>query len=329
MADLIDRLDKNAKRAMEVAEKFGEIVGWVSRTSPSLISEEGGEVVFDVEPEIYFSFPLELASSGSYLAVVDIKTQNIISLRVVSVERRDVLAELNIPELSMSPPGRDIYGLLTRARIRAKPLLSYDPFNDVVSAANYVVEPQSPVIRPKDEKVIQRLLGLPSSGVFIGYPTVGDKPIFDLRAPLFLPLKAFYQHVLVLGTTGSGKTTMLKNLISAMSSGYRINNDKPSIIIMDPNRDYVTLPLKPLYSYMEGLDVELEKKMIENSSKNISPPKGIVLLIPITSNVLERLDIRDTKWAKAIMMIANDYFSSTYSALAEKLGWKINILELT
>ncbi len=324
---LVTSLEKRVKRAVEIAEKHGEIIGWVSRTSPSVISEEGGVVVFDVEPEVYFGVFHELASAGSYLAVVDIKTLNIVSLRVVNVERRDVLAELDLPDLSVSSPQRDVYGLLTRTRIRAKPLLSYDPINDVVSTANYVIEPQSPVIRPLSERVIQRILGLPTNGVFIGYPTVGDRPVFDLKAHLFIPMKAFYQHVLVLGTTGSGKTTLLKNIVSSITSGYNIGGNKVSVIIMDPNRDYVTLPLKPRYEYGEGLDIELERKMIESTTGHVERPRGLVLIIPITAMLLEKLGIKDTTWAKALMMVADEYFNSTYLAIADRLGWDVEVLD--
>ena len=325
--ELIGSLEEKARKAREIAEEYGEIIGWVSRTSPSIISEEGGIVVFDIDPEIYFGFFEELGSAGSYLAVVDIKSLNIVSLRIISVERRDILAELDLPDLSVSSPGKDLYGLLTRTRVKAKPLLSYDPFNDVVSIANYVIEPQSPVIRPLNEKVIQKILGLPTSGVFIGYPTVGDKPIFDLKAHLFIPLKAYYQHMIVLGTTGSGKTTLLKNMISSLASGYKLSDNRISLVVMDPNRDYVTLPLKPHYEFSEGLDVELEEKMISNIKGRVDKPNGLVLIIPITSMVLERLNVKDTSWAKALMDIADEYFESTYKSIAEKMGWKTSIID--
>ncbi len=322
IGELKERIDK----AREIAERYGEIIGWVSRTSPSLISEEGGIVVFEVEPEIYFASFNELARAGSYLAVVDIKTLHIVSLRIMGIERRDVLAELDLPDLSIGSPRRDVYGLLTRTRIRAKPLLSYDPSRDVVEVANYVIEPQSPVIKPHDERIIQRILGLPENGVFLGYATIGDRPFFDYKVPVFLPVKTFYQHVLILGTTGSGKTTLLKNMISSIHCSYRFNQGKISIIIMDPNRDYVTLPLKPKWEFASGVDVNVEKAMLDKVASKVVRPRGLVLIIPVTSYVLARLGIEES-WAKALMLIANDYFESTYASIAERLGWRISIVE--
>ncbi|MCC6025078.1 MAG: AAA family ATPase, partial [Desulfurococcaceae archaeon] len=87
-------LEEKARRAIELASSIGEIVGYVSRTSPSLIDEEGGYVVFDVDPVTYFQNFESLMQANSYLGVVDIKTLNLVSLKVVSVERKDILAEL-------------------------------------------------------------------------------------------------------------------------------------------------------------------------------------------------------------------------------------------
>ncbi|MCD6196041.1 MAG: AAA family ATPase, partial [Staphylothermus sp.] len=117
MDDLITTLYEKQQRAIETARKYGEIIGWVSRTSPSSITEEGGLIVFDVEPAIYFKNFLEIASAGSYLAVVDIKTGHIISMRVLSVERKDILAELDIPDMYIGIPEKEVSGLLTRTRI--------------------------------------------------------------------------------------------------------------------------------------------------------------------------------------------------------------------
>ncbi len=326
MDDLITTLYEKQQRAIKTAKKYGEIIGWVSRTSPSSITEEGGLVVFDVEPAIYFKNFLEIASAGSYLAVVDIKTGHIISMRVLSVERKDILAELDIPDMYIGVPEKEVSGLLTRTRIKAKPLLAYDPVTDTVSIANYVIEPQSPVIKPLNTYIIQKILGLPTNGVFLGYVTVGDNPIFESKATLFLPLKAFYQHIIVLGTTGSGKTTLLKNMIASITSRYNIDEHNVSIIIIDPNRDYTSLPLKPLWSY-SGLDIDLETKMIKNAVEHVKKPQGLVIILPITNYLINEICGKFT-WAKALKKIAEQYFEATYGSVASRLGWDIKIDKL-
>lgn len=322
---ILDELERKFKEAYKIAEKYGKVIGWVSRTSPSSISEEGGLVIFDVEPSIYFRDFNEIASPGSYLAVIDIKTLHIISLSIISVERRDVLAELDLPEMYVAIPNREVSGLLTRTRVKAKPLLEYDPYTDTVSVANYVIEPQSPVVKLEDPHIIRKILGLPDNGVFLGYVTIGDKPVFDAKASLFLPLKTFYQHMIILGTTGSGKTTLLKNMIVSISSLSR--NEMISLLIIDPNRDYLTLPLRPTWDFI-SVDRELELKMIQESEKIVKRPQGLVIILPITRFILE--EYRDTplNWAKALKLISEEYVKTTYYPIASRYGWEININDI-
>lgn len=321
--DLYMHVNELLRKAEKIASEHGIIVGRVSRQSPSSVNEEGGILVFDVDPEVYFSNYLDLAQSGGYLAVVDIKTGDIVSLRIIEVERKDVLSELQLPDFTLSLPLPEPTGLLTRTRIKAKPLLAYNPENGVVLAANYVVEPQSPIIKPLKSETVQRILGLPTEGVFIGYVTVGETPVFNGLTPLFIPVKAFYQHILVLGTTGSGKTTLLKNLVTSMYSRYRYEGETPTIIIMDPNKDYVHLPLKPLWERTPGINWDLEIDLVQNISNHVSKPDGIIIILPITQYVVERLiGQNETTWVKALIIIAQDYFDTVYKGVIEKINAK-------
>ncbi|MEM0380459.1 MAG: DUF87 domain-containing protein [Desulfurococcaceae archaeon] len=327
MENIIKELEEKFEKAYRLANEYGEIIGWVSRTSPSSISEEGGLVIFDVEPAIYFKDFIEIASPGSYLAVVDIKTCHIISLNIVSVERRDLLAELDLSDMYISVPNREVSGLLTRTRIKAKPLLAYDTSTDSVFIANYVIEPQSPVIRLKSSRIISKILGLPDNGLFIGYVTTGDRPIFDSKAILYLPLKALYQHVLVLGTTGSGKTTLLKNMISSINNNNSSNRGNITLLIMDPNKDYLTLFLKPTWDF-STLDSDLEKKMIENISSIISKTNGLTIILPLTKYSINNIINTEKNWAKTLKMIAEEYIKTTYIPIAEKYGWIIDLVNI-
>jgi len=327
--DMLASINEKMQQAIEIARKYGEIIGWVSRTSPSSISEEGGLIVFDVEPHIYFEKFSEIASTGNFLAVVDIKTLSITSIRIVKVERRDIIAELNLPDLTISMPGREPAGLLTKTRIYGKPLLTYNVETGVVETANIVLEPQSPVIMPRDPIIIQKILGLPTKGVFIGYVTTGDRPIFHASVPIYIPLKTFYQHTLILGTTGSGKTTLIKNMISAFSSHYNFDELKTSLLIMDPNRDYVTLPLKPTWQFYEGIDRELEEEMLRKTIKNVKRPKGLVIILPITKYLVNRLVPGEhVSWPKLLKIIAEEYYETTYLPIADKMGWDSRVEEI-
>lgn len=324
---ILKELEDRVQAAIKIASKFGEIVGYVSRTSPSMINEEGGYVVFDVDPITYFANFHVLAQAGSHLGVVDIKTLNLVSLRITSVERRDVLAELDLPDMYFTLPHTEVSGLLTKTRIKAKPLLAFNTETGEVVASNFVIEPQSPVILLKDPVAIQAVLGLPTEGVFTGYVTIGDNPAFKGGAPLFIPLKAFYQHILVVGTTGSGKTTLLKNIIASIASGYRLPDSKISVVIIDPNKDYVTLPLKPPWRVRAGAPSE-EVEIAERTLENIKSLSGVVIVLPVTRGVVEQYVERSETWARVLKMLVEDYVESIIAPIARRFGWTFKILEL-
>lgn len=325
--DVLKSLEEKLQVAIKVAESLGDIVGYVSRTSPSLVSEEGGYVVFDVDPVVYFQNFLSLAQAGSILGVVDLKTLNIVSLKVISVERRDILAELDLPDVYLPVPHAEASGLLTKTRIKAKPLLAYNLESGEVLAANYVIEPQSPVILLKDPEIIQKILGLPTEGVFLGYATIGDTPAFGGNAPLFLPLKAFYQHILVLGTTGSGKTTLLKNMVASIHCGYKLSGERVSVVVFDPNKDYVTVPLKPLWSVMGNLPEE-ELTLASRTLRHLAGVKGLTVLLPITRNVVEEHAERDGNWARVLKAVSEEYLNGFLKPVASKFNWDYEVVEV-
>lgn len=322
--ELLRSLEDKLQAAVKVASSLGEIVGYVSRTSPSFINEEGGYVVFDVDPVVYFQNFLSLAQAGSILGVVDIKSLNMVSLKVLSVERRDVLAELDLPDMYLPMPHAEASGLLTKTRIKAKPLLAYNLENSEVLAANYVIEPQSPVVLLKNPFIIQKIMGLPSEGVFIGYATIGDTPAFGGNAVLFLPLRAFYQHILVLGTTGSGKTTLLKNMIASIYCGYKLNGERASIVVFDPNKDYVTMPLKPLWSVAASVPEE-ELKLAEKTRENVKDIGGVVIVLPITRNVVEEHAEKAENWARVLKSISVEYLNSVLRPIVSRFKWNYEI----
>jgi DNA helicase HerA-like ATPase len=320
-------LEERLNDAIKLANKLGRIVGYVSRTSPSYIDEEGGYVVFDVDPVVYFENYDLIAQAGSLLGVVDIKTLNVISLKVVSVERRDVLAELDLPDMYFPIPHAEASGLLTKTRIKAKPLLAYDTKTGEVRVANIVIEPQSPVVLLTDPEVIQRVLGLPTEGVFLGYSTVGDTPLFGGNAPLLLPLKAFYQHILVLGTTGSGKTTLLKNMIASMHSGYKLIGERPSIVVFDPNKDYVTIPLEPPWLFTGGVS-EDESRLAKKVLDQINKLDGVVIILPVTRSVVDEYIDKYESWARILKAIAEDYIKGVINPIISRFGWGGEIAEI-
>lgn len=76
-----------------------------------------------------------------------------------------------------------------------------------------------------------------------------------------------------------------------------------------------------------GLDVELEKMMIEHVKGKVEYPKGLVVLVPITRDVIESNNLDELSWAKALMEIGKRYFEETYGTIADRMGWKIRIID--
>ncbi len=309
------------EKALKSASEYGEIVGFVSRFTPSRVDESSPLIQFDVDPYQYFLKFDSIAATGTYLAVIDVKSGHVISLRVKGVERRDIMAEIGVPDSSGLTPKLDASGLITRARVKAEPLLAWNPETDEIKAATCVIEPQSPVIKPKPE-VLEKILGLPSEGVVLGSLTMAEEVVEG--AKVRLPLKAFYQHILVLGTTGSGKTTFMKNLIVSLLNmkEYSIKpfNMKPTVIVIDSTRDYVHMMLDRLWEETPNINLEHETKLARTIYGDIEPPSKVTVIVPVTKILIGKLHeysknkgitIRDS--ITAFEMLARYYFEVTYS----------------
>ena len=285
-AEIKSKLEK----ALSIASKYGKIIGFVSRFTPSRISDEGPILQFDVDPYEYFINHECVASAGNFLAVVDIKTCEIVSLRIKGIERKDVMAEARVPEAMGLKPKIDASGLITKARIYAEPLLAWNPETNEVKAVTYVIEPQSPVIKPKSE-VLEKIIGLPNEGVVLGALTVNEVNFEYVKVKL--PLRAFYQHILVLGTTGSGKTTFLKNLIISLlnAKDYKIDESlKPTVIVIDSTKDYLHTILEPKWEVIDPYLRKVEENLalyLMNGSWNV--PQEITIILPITKYLISEL----------------------------------------
>lgn len=318
----IEAKDK-LEEALKKAKRYGKIVGYVSRFAPSRIGSEGSLVQFEVEPLEYFRSHEDVSIAGAYLAAVDVKTGEIVSLRIKSVERRDVMSELGVPEAIALQARLDASGLITRAKVTAEPLLSWNPERDEVKAATYVIEPQSPIIKP-NPKVFEKILGLPMEGVIVGLLAVGERP---LKVKIKLPLHALYQHVLVLGTTGAGKTTFIKNLIYALLSELDFNveeNNKPTTIVLDSTRDYVHIVLENVWK--QEPNMEQEKELAGTLFGNVKGINDAIIIIPITKQLVENLR-KYGIMVKAKLNYIEDYLAllgeyyvkTTYENIIEKI----------
>jgi len=259
-----DLIKEKIVYAREKAKRIGEILGYVSRKSPSRISGEESLTVIEVDPLTYYSKG-NLLGVGNYLIAVDIRTGKAVGLRIVSLQRSDIASTIESLQPLMLEQDED--GLITNALIYADTLLDEDglPFTSPI-------EPQSPVVSPANPELLAKVVGLPNEGVPLGVLHTGSHPVSGGRVILKLPKNEFFKHLFIMGTTGSGKTTFVKNLIYAV----RLSWVKSKVLIIDAAGDYAQMVLPPLRK-PKGIEAYMSnfKQYLENY------PSDIVVLLPL------------------------------------------------
>lgn len=234
MGSPVSRISSLISDAYSKASSLGVLVGYVSRRAFSSSSDSFSRVYVEVAPQVYYEH-LNAFDVGNYLVAVDIRTVKAVGLRVTSIRRSDVASDLQTPlsvSLGVSPEG-----LLAPIIVETDPLLDE-------AGLPYMspVEPQSPVTVPRDPGLVSRVAGLPEDGVVLGHLHTGAVPVAGGDIPVRLPLREFFKHVLVIGTTGSGKTTFVKNAVWYLST----HNPEVLILIVDAAGDYAQVVLPPV-----------------------------------------------------------------------------------
>ncbi len=270
IADIEKDVKTRLEKAKEIAEKFGNIIGFVTRVEPVEITIDKRFISIEIPGISYLNNELNI---GDFIGIITTTRHRLILGRVVGIERRHILAEAGVkpsPDiLDIVEPG-DISGLLTPAKVKVELITECEDFDHCDPSTVYTpIDPASPVIKP-NSRYIARLLGLPENGILLGKLFVGGREIdIDVKIPEY----ALHEHILVVGTTGSGKTVLLKNI--ALSSVYEIEN--VSVIIFDLQGDYLHLALPPkdskniVYKPIDRLTVvfPITKKFLRDYSKKI------------------------------------------------------------
>jgi len=306
--ETLRRLNENLAKAREIAEMIGTRVGFVSPYEGSAT----GRVKVILETPEYLKSKKLVAKPGSILAAIDIGTLDVISLRVSEVTREDFFSQFGRGEsLTPHPVKHDVKGLLARPQVLAEPLLAFEYSNGELKGgkvADYVIEPHSPVVLPKPEYV-ETLLGVKGE-VVLGALTVGDEAleIHGSVAKASLPLSEVFYHMFVVGTTGSGKTSFVKNMIkSLLTQGV-------AVVCIDDNGDYVQTVFDPKW---EGLSEEEQAREEEFARKVYGKVKGlnyVRVILPVTRYIVEEKSIRSPR------DLAEVYYDLYLSKICEKIG---------
>lgn len=125
--------------------------------------------------------------------------------------------------------------------------------------ADRIPKPNTPILPVFDKEMVQIGLNIPKEGIFLGHLSVGGELVKTHSKP---PTVAYYlrndyssgdplifRHMLVCGSTGTGKTFLTKNILRQFeteSSRYRQRSDHgiqnmPCLVIMDPQDEYSQL----------------------------------------------------------------------------------------
>jgi len=131
--------------------------------------------------------------------------------------------------------------------------------------------------------------------------------------------------MLVIGTTGTGKTTLLKNLIFDI---VRKGSDAgiSSILVLDRNRDFLFALFKPNWRLPEKLleaENELAKAVYQVDYAKL---RGIdfAILLPVTTSMVSELSGK----AGNIINLAKGYIERTFGMIAQRLGAEVSVSDL-
>lgn len=323
--------------AQEVVKEWcAQHVGCVEHRQPSTANIEGTTVLVRVDEEAFRDVLAEDPSRlsltmgvGAWLGVIDLKDpRSIVLCRVVESHRQEAFSAIaGQREIPFSAREFDPKSLATSPTLALEPTIAYDIDAQATKLPVLPFEPFSPVFLLRPEK-LQQALGLPEPerGLSLGLVSIGDRPYMVKvgdeveGAVLALSTKALFQHILVVGTTGTGKTTLLKNLILDVSKkGSEVGIDL--MLALDRNRDFLYALFKPRWS-LSGNILEAEEE-IALASHRVKPHQvrglDLAILLPLTSHLVNEL-------GESLEALARNYLEQVIAPIAERLSARIEVL---
>jgi Predicted ATPase len=236
--DISNTIKDKIEKAKALAITLGVVVGRVARSIPNKVDEENYITNVIIDAPTYYKYPF-LGKIGVLLGAVDIKSLYFVLLRVVGYERSDVSSLLfsESPIISSNDTGEEEPGsLISNVVVKCEMLTKVNVLESTEpEAADIVIEPQSPVIIPQPE-IIERSLDTNRGLLKLGYL---DNPSSQVKVAI--SLDDLNYHMLLLGTTGAGKTSFVKDLIAGI---YKAAYDTRALIF-DATGDYYHIFLPP------------------------------------------------------------------------------------
>ncbi|MEM4047472.1 MAG: ATP-binding protein [Metallosphaera sp.] len=274
--ELYNGVKERSARARTLAVSLGKMIGRVSKFMPNKIDQENLNVNVVVDAETYYNNEY-LGRMGILLGAVDIRTLQFILLQVTGYERSDITSSLfNASDLTPKLADNEDPGtLIGNVILKCEMLTRLDPLGRGEPVpADIIPEPQSPVIIPFPE-MIERSMGINRGKLKLGFLDISNS-----EAKVSIPPDELNFHALIIGTTGAGKTSFVKDIIASLLTA----TDDEQILVFDATGDYYHSFLPP------DITSSQVKKGVEEFSKLIGPINGIEMdiLFPLTAKWLNK-----------------------------------------
>jgi len=255
------------RRRVELAESIARILGGLEEIvgRVSMIEDIGvDEIPVDVPPETWVHLghqDPQMLGEGYYYMIVDPKTMSILLASVAATVKPSAASGLpaqqqlvTVPLTAPHPLG--VAGNVIPLRLVLRPILAVHLGHETAEtltsdrpgpteAAKLLatLEPMPPTVPPDPNspvtvphpKVLAALLAAAQEGVLLGGLAVMDSLYLagGEAVPIRLPWSVLVKHVLVTGTTGSGKTSLVKNMMLSASETPGVH-----IVVLDAGSDY-------------------------------------------------------------------------------------------
>ncbi len=188
--------------------------------------------------------------------------------------------DIEVPLTSELIKYNDLSFLETLPVLGVEPVCSIRMVNGVMvrGSVNFAPHIRAPAFIPPEE-LLNLIYGLPSEGVPYGVIIVGEDPIMNPKDDKFYAYKMrkelLFEHELVCGTTGKGKTVKCKNDIYNF-----INFVEGAVVIFDLHGEYGLIAEEPDYNNVN----EYEKKIWSDLGVQPSKIEDVIELFWVPAN---------------------------------------------
>ena len=172
-----------------------------------------------------------------------------------------------------------------------EPICTIKKIGDTIirGSVNFAPHIRAPAYIPP-ENLLNLIYGLPDDGIPYGVIVVGDEPVVNPETRKFyvyrMRKELLFEHELVCGTTGKGKTVKCKNDIYNF-----VNFLDGAVIVFDLHGEYGMIGEE----YSLEVNSELEKKIWDDAGLKPSKIDDLIELTWVSANDVDSIDLKNGK----------------------------------